>query len=110
VNVLPVLEEGAVVGIVTASDLVAMVAETDDTPPAEAIMSAPVTTTELSTTLSATAERMQTAGVKHLPVVDSGLYFGVVSADALAPYLSRHNVDVEWQPSPSGSTRPRNGA
>lgn len=97
---LPVLEGDSVVGIVTESDIVALVAETDTLPSIRDIMSMPVTTVSPTATLPEAADRMRTAGVKHLPVVDDGLYLGLLSADTLAPYLSRHSLDIEWQDDP----------
>ena len=95
VSALPVLVDGSVVGIVTQSDIVALVAETDDRPAVRMVMSSPVTTISPTTTLTAAAETMRTAGVKHLPVVDDGSYRGLLSIQTLAPYLSRHHLKVE---------------
>jgi len=100
VSALPVLDDGSVVGIVTASDLVAMVAETDDRPAVRAVMSSPVTTVAPETTVGDAAARMRTAGVKHPPVVDDEGYRGVLSAADLAPYLPRHHLDIEWRDDP----------
>ncbi|MFD1632370.1 CBS domain-containing protein [Haloplanus ruber] len=100
VSALPVLDEGAVVGIITAADLVAMVAETDGRPPVRVIMSSPVTTVSPETTVSGAAERMRTAGVKHLPVVDDEGYRGLLSVTDLSPYLPRHQLNVEWRDDP----------
>ncbi|WP_251341430.1 CBS domain-containing protein [Haloplanus halophilus] len=100
VSALPVLADGDVVGVVTDSDLVAMVAETADRPAVRAIMSAPVTTISPDSTVCEAAERMRTAGVKHLPVVTDEGYRGVVSAADLAPYLPRYSLDIEWQDDP----------
>lgn len=111
-EVVPVLDDGTVVGVVTESDLVAMVAETEERPAVRAVMSSPVTTVPSGTTLSAAAEVMRTSGVKHLPVVDDGAYHGVLSASTLGPYLSRHNLAVEWRDDPLrlGSTENREAA
>ncbi len=68
VSALPVLEDESVVGIVTESDIVALVAETDDRPATRTIMSAPVTTISPTATISDAAETMRTHGVKHLPL------------------------------------------
>ncbi len=95
VPALPVLVDGTVVGIVTRSDIVALVAETDDRPAVRMIMSSPVTTVSSTATLSDAAETMRTAGVKHLPVVDDGRYRGLLSVRTLAPYLSRHHLEIE---------------
>jgi len=97
---LPVIEDGSVAGIVTASDIVALVAETEDQPSISAIMSSPVSTIAPGATLLEAANCMQTAGVKHLPIVEDGVYLGLLSADTLAPYLSRHNLDIEWADDP----------
>jgi CBS domain-containing protein len=96
VPAVPVLEDGDVVGIVTESDVVALVAETDDRPAVRAIMSSPVTTIPPTTTVPDAAERMRTAGVKHLPVVEGGRYRAMVSVRTLAPYLPRHRLEIEW--------------
>jgi len=100
VSALPVLVDGSVVGIVTQSDIVALVAETDDRPAVRMLMSTPVTTISSTATLSKAAETMRTAGVKHLPVVDDGSYRGLLSARTLAPYLSRHRLEIEYHDDP----------
>ncbi len=100
VPALPVLGDDSVVGIVTESDVVALVAETDDRPAVRELMSSPVTTIEPTATLSAAAERMRTAGVRHLLVVDDGRYRGLLSARTLAPFLSRHRLEIEWDDDP----------
>jgi CBS domain-containing protein len=97
VPAVPVLDDGTVVGIVTESDVVAMVAETGDRPPVEAIMSTPVSTIAPTATLAEAATVMRIDGVKHLPVVADGTYLGVLSAGTLAPYLSRRSLDIEWE-------------
>ncbi|QLH79409.1 CBS domain-containing protein [Halosimplex rubrum] len=100
VSALVVLESETVVGVVTEGDVVALVAETDERPSVRAIMSASVTTITPDATVFEAAERMRTVGVKHLPVVEDGVFCGLVSAASLAPYCSRHNVDVEWADEP----------
>ncbi|ELZ08100.1 CBS domain containing protein [Natrinema thermotolerans DSM 11552] len=100
VSALPVLEDGSLVGIVTGSDIVALVAETDDRPAVREFMSNPVTTIGPTATLSAAAERMRTAGVRQLPVVADGRYRGLLAAHTLAPYLSRHRLEIEWDDEP----------
>ena len=96
VSALVVRLDDAVAGIVTESDIVAMVAETTAQPTVGEIMSSPVTTIEPTATLEAATETMQAAGVKHLPVVSDGSYRGLLSADALSPYLSRGKLEIEW--------------
>lgn len=101
VSALPVLEDDAVVGIVTGSDVVALVAETDERPPVHAIMSTPVTTVSPTATLDAAAETMRANGVRHLPVLSDGVYLGLLSAQTLEPYLSRRKLEIEWQGEPA---------
>lgn len=100
VSALPVLDGGAVVGDVTGSDLVALVAETDDRPSVRTIMPTPVTTIAPSAAASEAAERMRDGGIKHLPVVEDGCYRGVLSVSTLAPYLPPYALDTEWQAEP----------
>lgn len=100
VSAVVVLAGADVAGVVTASDVVALVAETDDRPSVDAVMSSPVRTVSPGATLPTAAERMRGAGVKHLAVVDDGTYAGLLSADALAPYCSRRNLDIEWRGEP----------
>ncbi|PGF16525.1 signal transduction protein [Natrinema sp. CBA1119] len=100
VPALTVLEDESVVGIVTESDIVALVAETDDRPAVREIMSSPVTTIPPAATLTEAAETMRTNGVKQLPVVSDGIYRGVLSARTLAPYLPRHRLEIEWEDEP----------
>lgn len=100
VEALVVLDSETVVGIVTESDIVAMVAETDERPSVEAVMSSPVSTISTGTTIGDAGRRMQQEGVKHLPLTEDGIYVGLVSAAHLAPYLSRHKVDIDWADEP----------
>ena len=99
--VLIVLDEREhVAGIVTESDFVALVAESAGPVPVEAIMSTPVVTVPLNTPVGFAADRMSEAGVKHLPVVDDGTYYGLVSLESLAPFLSRSRLRVVWTGDP----------
>ena len=95
-----VLDEERPVGIVTESDIVAMVAETERQPSVRSVMSAPVATVSPEETIVEAAERMRSRGVRHLPVVDGGTYCGMVSARTLGPYLSRRHFDIEWSDEP----------
>ena len=106
VAALVVLSDESVVGMVTESDIVALVAETDDRPAVREFMSTPVTMVSPSTTLSEAAETMRSAGVKHLPVVDDGVYCGLLSARTLAPYLPRHRLEIEWEDEPTSFESP----
>ncbi|WP_408957408.1 cyclic nucleotide-binding/CBS domain-containing protein [Natrinema sp. 74] len=109
VPALVVRRDESIVGIVTESDIVALVAETDERPPVREFMSTPVTTISPAATLTEAAETMRFAGVKHLPVVHDGVYHGLLSVRTLAPYLSRHRLEIEWagEPLSLGSTAGR---
>ncbi|WP_121741357.1 CBS domain-containing protein [Natronorubrum halophilum] len=100
VSALVVLEDETVVGIVTESEIVAFVAETLEPHPVEAVMSSPVTTVSPSESITDAAAAMRTNGVKQLPVVEGDTYRGLVSATALAPYLSRHRLEIDWRDDP----------
>ena len=104
----------AVAGIVTESDIVAVVAEGGDDPTVESFMSSPVVTVGPTTPVGLAADRMRDAGVACLPVVDDsgsppdrgspaggdGRYLGLVTRADVAPYLSRHRLDVDWEGDP----------
>jgi CBS domain-containing protein len=99
--VLVQADTGAIAGIVTESDVVAVVAERGGNQPVEAIMSAPVVTVKPSVPIGLAADRMRSAGVARLPVVrEDGTYEGLVTHEAIAPYLSRHRLEIEWQSEP----------
>lgn len=97
---LVVLDGPAVVGVVTESDLVAMVAETADRSAVSSIMTSPVTTTTPAATVTDAARTMQAAGVRLLPVVGDDEYVGLVSDRTLAPYVSRRHLDIDWRAEP----------
>jgi CBS domain-containing protein len=102
-------EGGELAGVVTESDVVAAVAEGARNPRVESFMSAPVVTVPPETEVGLAADRMRDAGVGLLPVVDDGGYCGVVTKEALAPYLSRHRLEVTWKGDPlslGGSEEP----
>lgn len=100
VSALVVLEDEAVVGILTESDFVALVAEDADDCSVDAIMSTPVVAVSSTAPLATAADRMRETGVKRLPVVDDGAYCGLVSATTLRPYLSPHRLEIDWQREP----------
>ncbi|WP_122090200.1 CBS domain-containing protein [Halalkalicoccus subterraneus] len=100
VPALVVLDDQRVVGIVTESDFVALVAETNEPVSVEAIMSTPVVTVPSGTPTGLAADRMHEAGVRHLPVVDGETYRGLVSLRSLSPFLSRARLDVTWRGEP----------
>mgnify|MGYP000536494722 FL=1 len=98
---LVVRDGGEVVGVVTESDIVAVVAEGGSNPRVASFMSSPVVTVPPSTHVGLAADRMRDAGVGLLPVVEAdGTYRGVVTKEALAPYLSRHRLEITWDSEP----------
>lgn len=92
--------EGEVVGVVTESDIVAVVAERGGNPRVDSFMSTPVVTTSPAVPLGLAADCMQDAGVRTLPVLDDGTYEGIVTREALAPYLSRNRLAIDWDSDP----------
>jgi CBS domain-containing protein len=90
-------DAGSIAGIVTASDLVEVVAETDSRPPVTAVMSTPVITISPSASITAAAEKMREEDINYLPVVGGGTYKGLVSAMTLATHLPSHQLGTEWQ-------------
>ncbi|WP_336343189.1 CBS domain-containing protein [Halalkalicoccus ordinarius] len=102
VSALVVLEDDeTVVGIVTESDFVALVAEGSGDYSTDVVMSTPVVAIPSTASITAAAKRMRETGVKHLPVVDDGTYCGLVSATTLRPYLSPHRLEIDRQREPS---------
>lgn len=89
--------ERAVIGIVTESDFVVHVAEEGEATTVAEVMSTPVVTVPPGAPIGFAADRMNEAGVRHLPVVDDGAYAGLVSLGSLAPFLSRTRLDVTWK-------------
>jgi CBS domain-containing protein len=100
VHAVVVSDGDGIVGIVTESDIVAVVAEGGENPPVRSFMSAPVVTVGPTTPVGLAADRMRDAGVTRLPVVEDGTYRGLVTGADVAPYLSRHRLDVDWQGDP----------
>ncbi|MFB6255594.1 MAG: cyclic nucleotide-binding/CBS domain-containing protein [Haloplanus sp.] len=112
VHAVVVSDGDGIVGIVTESDIVAVVAEGGENPPIESFMSSPVVTVGPDTPVGLAADRMCDAGVTRLPVVDNaanatsdrtasgGDYRGLVTRADIAPYLSRHRLDVAWEGDP----------
>jgi len=104
-----------VAGIVTESDVVAVVAEGGGNPTVDSFMSSPVIAISPTTPVGLAADRMRDAGVTRLPVVDGaesessetrtgpddgGRPLGLVTRADIAPYLSRHRLDVDWDGDP----------
>lgn len=104
-----------VAGIVTESDIVAVVAEGGGNSTVDSFMSSPVIAVSPTTPVGLAADRMRDAGVTRLPVVDGvesgsaeartgsgdgGRPLGLVTRADIAPYLSRHRLDVDWDGDP----------
>jgi CBS domain-containing protein len=92
---------GEISGIVTESDVVAIVAEGGFSHSVESCMSSPVITVGPSTPVGLAADRMRDMGVTLLAVVDDDdEYHGLISRDSLAPYLSRQRLGITWNGDP----------
>lgn len=92
---------GEPAGIVTESDIVALVAEEGFSRTVAVCMSTPVVTTLPTTPVGLAADRMRDAGVSLLPVVDEDdEYHGLVTRGTLAPYLSRQRLGITWDGEP----------
>jgi CBS domain-containing protein len=96
---LVVLDGESVVGIVTESDVVAVVAERGGDLPVREFMSTPVVTVTPDRSARAAADLMRREGVTVLPVVDDG-YCGLLTRESLAPTVARNRLDVDWQGEP----------
>lgn len=109
VSGLPVVDEGALVGIVTESDFVARLASTDaglmavvfrrDTPELSGLVRDAMTpephVIEPHQSVAAAARLMTRHGVKRLPVVDSnGVLVGIVSRADLMSLFARPDDDI----------------
>lgn len=103
VHGVPVLDpDGAVVGIVTSSDLV------EEWAPEQGVvtvMSSPVRTVGPATTITEAARDLLAAGVHHLVVVDNTRVVGVVSSFDLLRALV-DDVEAAATPVPGGRGRP----
>lgn len=84
---LIVLNKGSPIGIVTERDLVnkilAQGVDPSKTKVSE-VMSAPLITIDPEEDLLKAAELMQQKGVRKLPVVRSGIIYGIITADDIA--------------------------
>lgn len=89
-----------VIGIVRESDVVAVVAEQGGNMRLESYMSAPVVSISPTASVNTAAETMREAGVTCLPVIDDGIYLGVVTPADLAPYVTRKRLDIEYDSDP----------
>jgi len=88
-----VLDDG-IVGIVTESDVVSLVATGGDPTGTvvEVVMSAPVHTVDADETVVVAARQLREHGIKKLPVTDDGELVGIVTTTDLAHFLPH----VRW--------------
>lgn len=90
-SVVVVDDDGELVGILTRTDFVAIVAgqEPKDQTPVTKYMTADVVTAKAGDSIREVADRMVEAGIHHMPVVDEteGL-IGMITTSDLTAYLS----------------------
>ncbi len=100
-SALPVTDgQGRVLGVVSEADLLGggqRLADRQAAATAGEVMASPAVTVNPQATVTEAARRMQTGGVKRLPVVaGSGRLVGIVSrADLLRP-LTRPDQEIRW--------------
>lgn len=89
IGAVPVVEEGAILGIFSERDLVGCVrdhgAEALDWP-VERVMSSPAVTVDRDTPILSALATMTQRRIRHLPVVESGEIRGIVSIGDLVKY------------------------
>lgn len=92
---LPVMCDGALVGIITERDLVEAMAEADEPQAASVFdyMSEKPKTVELDDDCSVAATEMLAIGCRHLPVMQSGALVGMVSSRDLLPLATAGVVE-----------------
>jgi CBS domain-containing protein len=96
-----VLEKGKPYGIVTEWDMVAKVLAVEKDPKNVAlkqIVSTPLITVDPDQDLIKASELMQRSGIKRLPVVKTGVIYGVLTADNIAQrcgdYVNKSVKDI----------------
>lgn len=95
---LLVEREGEVVGIVTETDVVGLVAsDGDNSTPVADIASMSLVTVERDARVEAAAELMERHAIKKLPVTDDGEIVGIVTTTDVSNYFpSYHPRDDSW--------------
>jgi acyl dehydratase/CBS domain-containing protein len=95
-----VVDDGRVVGIVTESDVVAVVADGRDPAscPVEECMSAPVHTVPPDATIVEAARRLRDNRIKKLPVCAGGELVGIVTTTDLSNYVPHVRHHREERP------------
>ena len=86
---LVILDDGALIGIITERDVMKAVARGDDldATPISAVMTRTVITVTPDDSIEAAAEHMATRWIRHLPVVADGAVVGMVSQRDLCALL-----------------------
>jgi len=103
---LVVVEDGEVVGIVTGTDLLAVLGAGDGgTRLVESVMSTPVVTTRPATPVSDAVDRMYENEVARLVVLDGEELVGIVSTDDIVRYVPQvfHRHELGHEPPPESS-------
>ena len=106
---LVVLENGALVGIVTGMDLLEVLGSAVDpgSEPLREVMSTPVVTTSPAAPLQDAVKKMRENDVARLPVLDGDELVGMVSSDDIVRYVPQVFHRQELEPGPrEGSLRP----
>jgi predicted transcriptional regulator len=103
-HAVPIVESnGTLVGIVTSSDLVQPWASDDGV---AQVMSQPVHTAPVGTTVADAAQAMLDHRIHHLPITDHGELVGIVSSFDLLRALTREVAEGSSRPSVTRWARP----
>jgi len=99
-----VVDAGEVVGIVTESDVVALVVDGADPASLTAadVLSSPVHTAGSDESIVDAAQRLRTHGIEALPVVDDGELRGIVTTTLCSQYLP-HVRRPDWERGDGGA-------
>ncbi|KPN31538.1 inosine-5'-monophosphate dehydrogenase [Halolamina pelagica] len=89
-SVVVVDDDGALRGILTRTDFVAIVSgqKPKDQTPVSEYMTTDVQTAKGGDSIREVADRMIDAGIHHMPVVDDGEAIGMITTSDLTAYLS----------------------
>ena len=108
-----VVDQGRVVGVVSALDLVTHLQRYDPTTPVDDVMQRNIPSLELPATLDGALTRLHEARAPLMPVVSQGQFVGVITPDqldrfvALQTALQRHVTHtIETGPGPIVTARP----
>ena len=89
IGALPVIEGGAIVGIMSERDVIYCLREHGPAMldwPVSRLMSAPAITVESDTPVMAALSLMTQRRIRHLPVIEGGAILGIVSIGDLVKY------------------------